>query len=172
VAGVIPPIFASSLLNFPQTIAAVAPNTPFAETMNAMFNAGGWLYNAVYVLLILFFAFFYTSITFKSDDIAENLKKHSGFVPGIRPGARTSEYIDKIVTRLTLCGAIYLAIICVLPSVFADQFGVQFYFGGTSLLIVVGTALETFRQIEAHRQSLKYDSFLKKGLIRPRRSGA
>jgi len=99
------------------------------------------------------------------------LKKNSGFVPGIRPGAKTSDYINKIVTRLTLTGALYLSAICVLPSVFADQFGVSFYFGGTSLLIVVGTALETFRQIDAHRQSLRYESFLKKGAVRPRRSG-
>jgi preprotein translocase subunit SecY len=170
-AGVIPPIFASSLLQFPQTIAAVSPQSKFADVIHAVFIPGGWLYNTVYVLLILFFAFFYTSITFKADDIAESLKKHGGFIPGIRPGARTSEYINKIVTRLTLAGALYLSIICVLPSVFADQFGVQFYFGGTSLLIVVGTALETFRQIEAHRQSLRYDGFLKRGVIKPRRSG-
>jgi preprotein translocase subunit SecY len=170
-AGVIPPIFASSLLQFPQTIATVVPNSKFGEFIHAVFIPGGWLYNAVYVSLILFFAFFYTSITFKSDDIAESLKKNGGFIPGIRPGAKTSDYINKIVTRLTLTGALYLSAICVLPSVFADQFGVQFYFGGTSLLIVVGTALETFRQIDAHRQSLRYDAFLKKGVIRPRRSG-
>ncbi len=170
-AGVIPPIFASSLLQFPQTIAAVAPQSKFADLMHAVFVPGGWLYNTVYVLLILFFAFFYTSITFKSDDVAESLKKNGGFVPGIRPGAKTADYINKIVSRLTLSGALYLSAICVLPSIFADQFGVQFYFGGTSLLIVVGTALETFRQIDAHRQSLRYDAFLKRGVIRPRRSG-
>ncbi len=170
-AGVIPPIFASSLLQFPQTIATVAPQSKFADLIHAVFIPGGWLYNAVYVSLILFFAFFYTSITFKSDDIAESLKKNGGFVPGIRPGAKTSDYINKIVSRLTLTGALYLSAICVLPSIFADQFGVQFYFGGTSLLIVVGTALETFRQIDAHRQSLRYDAFMKKGVIRPRRSG-
>ncbi len=171
VAGVIPPIFASSLLQFPQTIAAVAPQSKLADFIQSTFNPGGWLYNTVYVTLILFFAFFYTSITFKSDDIAENLKKNGGFVPGIRPGAKTSDYIDKIVSRLTLSGALYLSAICVLPTIFADQFGVQFYFGGTSLLIVVGTALETFRQIDAHRQSLKYDAFLKRGVVKPRRSG-
>lgn len=170
-AGVIPPIFASSLLQFPQTIAAVSPQSKFSDIIQTVFIPGGWLYNTVYTLLILFFAFFYTSITFKSDDIAENLKKNGGFIPGIRPGAKTSDYINKIVSRLTLTGALYLSAICVLPSVFADQFQVQFYFGGTSLLIVVGTALETFRQIDAHRQSLRYDAFLKKGAIRPRRSG-
>lgn len=170
-AGVIPPIFASSLLQFPQTLTAIAPSSPFAGLITSVFIPGGWLYNSIYVGLILFFAFFYTSITFKTDDIAENLKKNGGFIPGIRPGAKTSDFIGKIVNRLTLSGALYLSAICILPSVFADQFGVQFYFGGTSLLIVVGTALETFRQIDAHRQSLRYDSFLKKGVIRPRRSG-
>ena len=170
-AGVIPPIFASSLLQFPQTIVVLAPQSKFAELIHTVFIPGGWLYNTVYVLLILFFAFFYTSITFKADDIAESLKKNGGFVPGIRPGAKTADYINKIVSRLTLSGALYLSAICVLPSMFADQFGVQFYFGGTSLLIVVGTALETFRQIDAHRQSLRYDAFLKRGVIRPRRSG-
>ena len=158
-------------MQFPQTIAAVTPDSAFAGLIHSVFIAGGWLYNTVYVLLILFFAFFYTSITFKADDIAESLKKNGGFIPGIRPGARTAEYINKVVSRLTISGALYLSIICVLPSVFADQFGVEFYFGGTSLLIVVGTALETFRQIEAHRQSLRYDGFLKRGVIRPRRSG-
>jgi preprotein translocase subunit SecY len=170
-AGVIPPIFASSLLQFPQTIAAVYPQSAASQFVTSVFNPGGWLYNTVDVILIVFFAFFYTSITFKPDDIAENLKKHGGFVPGIRPGARTSEFIDKIVTRLTLIGAIYLSGVCILPSIFADQFGVQFYFGGTSLLIVVGTALETYRQIETHRQQLRYDVFVKRGVIKPRRSG-
>lgn len=167
-AGVIPPIFASSLLQLPVTIAAVSHESPFAEIVNKIFMPGGWLYNLVYLSLIIFFAYFYTSIQFKPDDIAENLKKHGGFIPGIRPGARTAEYLGKIINRLTLGGAIYLAGICLLPSLIAEKFNVQFYFGGTSLLIVVGTALETFRQIDAHRQSLRYESFLKKGTIRPR----
>lgn len=170
-AGVIPPIFASSLLQFPTTIAALSPNSKFGSLVSQVFGPGSWSYNTVYVALIIFFAYFYTSITFKPDDIAENLKKHGGFIPGIRPGARTSEYIEKVVSRLTLAGALYLSAICVLPSIFTGQFNVQFYFGGTSLLIVVGTALETFRQIDAHRQSLRYDAFLKKGSIRPRRTG-
>ena len=167
-AGVIPPIFASSLLQFPTTIAALNPNTKFGTFVSTLFVPGGWAYNTVYVSLIIFFAFFYTSITFKPDDIAENLKKNGGFIPGIRPGVRTSDYLDKIVSRLTLPGALYLSAICVLPAIFAGQFNVQFYFGGTSLLIVVGTALETFRQIDAQRQSLRYNNFAKKGLIRPR----
>jgi preprotein translocase subunit SecY len=168
-AGVIPPIFASSLLQFPLTIATVAPNSKIANFVNTTLNPGGWLYNTVYVAMIIFFAYFYTSITFKPDEIAENLKKHGGFVPGIRPGARTAEFLDRVVGRLTLSGALYLSAICVLPTILTGKFNVQFYFGGTSLLIVVGTALETFRQVEAHRQSLRYDAFLKKGTIRPRR---
>jgi preprotein translocase subunit SecY len=167
-AGVIPPIFASSLLQFPWTIASFNQGTGFADFINTYFVPGNWLYNTVYVALILFFGFFYTSITFKPEDIAENLKKHGGYVPGIRPGARTAEYLSKISMRLTLFGAAYLAALCVIPTVMMSRFGVQFYFGGTSLLIVVGVALDTFRQIEAHRQSLRYDSFLKKTSIRSR----
>ncbi|NDE14067.1 preprotein translocase subunit SecY [bacterium] len=168
-AGVIPPIFASSLLQFPLTISAVAPNSKIAHFVTTNLNPGGWLYNTVYVSMIIFFAYFYTSITFKPDEIAENLKKHGGFVPGIRPGAKTAEFMERVVSRLTLSGALYLSAICVLPTILTGKFNVQFYFGGTSLLIVVGTALETFRQIEAHRQSLRYDAFLKRGAIRPRR---
>lgn len=168
-AGVIPPIFASSLLQFPLTISAMSPNSWLGENLGAIFGPGDWLYNSVYVSLIVFFAFFYTSIAFKADDVAENLKKHGGFVPGIRPGARTAEYLQKILERLTLTGGIYLAAICVVPTILTGKFNVQFYFGGTSLLIVVGVALETFRQIDAHRQSLRYESFLKQGSIRPRR---
>jgi preprotein translocase subunit SecY len=167
-AGVIPPIFASSLLQFPVTIAAISPQSKIADFINTLFVPGGWFYNVVYVTLIIFFAYFYTSITFKPDDIAENLKKHGGFIPGIRPGARTAEYLQKVIMRLTLAGALYLSAVCILPSILTSKFNVQFYFGGTSLLIVVGVALDTFRQIEAHRQSLRYDAFLKQGTIRPR----
>lgn len=161
-AGVIPPIFASSLLQFPVTISSVSPNSFIGQFVGAYLIPGGWMYNAIYVSLIIFFAFFYTSITFKPDDIAENLKKNGGFIPGIRPGARTSEYLQKIIERLTLSGALYLSAICILPSILSSRFNIQFYFGGTSLLIVVGVALDTFRQIEAHRQSLRYDAFLKR----------
>ncbi len=162
-AGVIPPIFASSLLQFPIFIAGMNPNSWLGSIMSGFLAPGNWLYNSLYVLLILFFTFFYVSITFKSDDIAENLKKNGGFIPGIRPGPRTAEYLQKLVNRLTLTGAVYLCAICILPTILTGRFNIQFYFGGTSLLIVVGTALETFRQIEAHRQSLRYDSFLKQG---------
>lgn len=168
-AGVIPPIFASSLLQFPITIASLAPTSPVAEFIATVFRPGEWAYNAVYVSLIIFFAYFYTAISFKADDVAENIKKHGGFIPGIRPGPRTAEYLHRILNRLTLAGGIYLSAICVLPSILSSKFNVQFYFGGTSLLIVVGVALETFRQIEAHRQSLRYEAFLKQGTIRPRR---
>ncbi len=167
-AGVIPPIFASSLLQFPVTIQGFWPDTPIGSALSLLFNPGGWFYNFTYVAMIVFFAFFYTSITFKSDDVAENLKKHGGFIPGIRPGARTSEFLHKVVNRLCLTGGLYLAGLCVLPSILTSKFNVQFYFGGTSLLIVVGVALETFRQIDAHRQSLRYDSFLKGTAIRSR----
>lgn len=171
-AGVIPPIFAGSLLQFPVTFAGLYPDTAFANILNTVMAPGGWLYNLVYAVLIIFFAYFYTSIVFKTDDIAENLKKNGGFIPGIRPGARTAEYLKKVVNRLTLVGSVYLAGICIFPTVLTDRFSVQFYFGGTSLLIVVGVALETFRQIEAHRQSLRYDAFLKQGVaINPRGGG-
>jgi preprotein translocase subunit SecY len=168
-AGVIPAIFASQMLQIPLTIGAFSPNSRIAEFINAIFIPGGWLYNLTYAAMIMFFAFFYTSLVFKADDIAENLKKHGGFIPGIRPGARTAEFLQKVLTRLTLVGSLYLASICILPTILTGKFNVQFYFGGTSLLIVVGVALETFRQIEAHRQSLRYDSYLKRGKIRPRR---
>jgi len=167
-AGVIPPIFASSLLQIPVTVAQFAKTGLFASVVGTVLIPGGWLYNVLYLVMIIFFAFFYTSIQFKPDDIAENLKKHGGFIPGIRPGARTSEYLGKIINRLTLTGALYLSAICLIPSLITDSFNVQFYFGGTSLLIIVGVALETFRQIDAHRQSLRYEAFMKNTSIRSR----
>ena len=168
-AGVIPPIFASSLLQFPVTGAQMFPESLLGSIINQNFVPGGWLHSVVFVSLIIFFAFFYTSIVFKPDDIAENLKKNGGYVPGIRPGAKTAEHLSKILHRLTLVGGIYLAAICIFPTIFMGKFNVQFSFGGTSLLIVVGVALETFRQIDAHRQSLRYDSFVSKGTIKQRR---
>ncbi|MBP6218688.1 MAG: preprotein translocase subunit SecY [Oligoflexales bacterium] len=172
-AGVIPPIFANSLLQFPMFIKDMAPNSWFGTVMNSIFTVpGDWVYNTVYVSLIIFFSYFYTTIVFKADDVAEQLKKHGGFIPGIRPGARTAEYLQKILERLTLTGAIYLSAICVVPTILTGKFDVQFTFGGTSLLIVVGVALETFRQIDAHRQSLRYEGFLKQGAIRPRRGSS
>lgn len=168
-AGVIPPIFASSLLQIPVTAAQMLEGSPVANFINTLFIPGGWLYNVVYLGLIVFFAFFYTSIQFKPEDIAENLKKHGGYIPGIRPGAKTADFLERTISRLTLSGAIYLAAICLVPSLITDRFNVQFYFGGTSLLIIVGVALETFRQIDAHRQSLRYEAFMKQGTPRSRR---
>ncbi len=170
-AGVIPPIFASSLLQGPATIAQFRSESAISGFIQTYLAPGGWLWNSVYISLIIFFAFFYTSITFKPDDIAENLKKNGGFIPGIRPGARTSDYLQKVISRLTLWGGIYLSAICVLPSALMSRFNVQFYFGGTSLLIVVGVALDTFRHVEAQRQTLRYESFMKSGTpkIRGRR---
>lgn len=167
-AGVIPPIFASSLLQFPRTAQGFFDQNHWAsDLLNLLF--ADWLYNTIYAVMIIFFAYFYTSITFKPDDVAENLKKHGGFIPGIRPGARTSEYLAKVSNRLCFSGSIYLAAICVFPALLMSRFQVQFFFGGTSLLIVVGVALETFRQIDAHRQSLRYDAFLKGTKIVSRR---
>ncbi len=169
-AGVVPAIFASSILQAPITAAMLSSNSKVSGFITSIFVPGGWLYNVVFMTLIVFFAFFYTSIVFKPDDVAENLKKHGSFIPGIRPGAKTADYLEKILSRLTLSGGIYLAAICVAPTILSLKFGVQFYFGGTSLLIVVGVALETFRQIDAHRQSLRYEAFMKKTPIRPRGS--
>ena len=160
-SGVIPPIFMSSLLQFPLMVAAFSPESTLAEIINTYMIPGGWLYNTVYVVGVVFFTFFYTRIVFKTDEVAEGLKKNGGFIPGIRPGLRTAEFLDVLVDRLTMAGAIYLSAICVLPTILTGQFNVQFFFGGTSLLIVVGVALETFRQIEAHRQSLRYENFTK-----------
>ena len=159
-AGVIPPIFASSLMQFPITAGAFMPEGALKDFISTQFLGGGWLYNLLYGVMVIFFAFFYVQITFKPDDIAENLRKQGGFVPGIRPGAKTAEFLHKISYRLTCLGSIYLAVICILPIILMNRINIPFYFGGTSLLIVVGVALDTFRQIEAQRQSVKYESFL------------
>ena len=162
-SGVIPPIFASSLLNFPVTFAAMSEGSAISNFITSVFIPGGWLYNAVFAPMVIFFAFFYTSIVFKPDDIAEDLKKSGGFIPGIRPGAKTADYLHKISHRLVCPGSLYLAGICVVPTVLIGKFDVQFYFGGTSLLIVVGVALQTFRDIDSQMQQLRYESFMSKG---------
>ena len=128
-------------------------------------------YNVIYVLLIVFFCYFYTAVTFNPDDVAENMKKYNGFVPGIRPGKRTAEYIDRILTRITLGGAIYLSVVCVLPTLLMIRFGIPFYFGGTSLLIVVGVALDTVAQVDSHLLTREYEGLLgpKGGRLRGRR---
>ncbi|MBL0277672.1 MAG: preprotein translocase subunit SecY [Anaeromyxobacter sp.] len=155
-SGVIPPIFASSLLLFPATLAGWFPALTALQTA---FQPGSWIYNVLYVLLIVFFAYFYTAVTFNPVDVADNLKKYGGYIPGIRPGKKTADYIDHVLSRITFGGAMYLSAICVLPTLITDQFGVTFYFGGTSLLIVVGVALDTVQQIEGHLITRHYEGF-------------
>ena len=159
-AGVIPPIFASSILMFPATIASFVP---WVKPLADMFQGGGWQYNTMYVILIVFFCFFYTAVTFNPVDVADNIKKYGGYIPGIRPGKNTAEYIDRVLSRITVGGAIYVATVCVIPAIMISKYGVPFYFGGTSLLIVVGVALDTVQQIESHLITRHYD-----GLTGPR----
>jgi preprotein translocase subunit SecY len=155
-AGVIPPIFASSLLLFPATLSGWFP---FLQRVSDALQTGGWVYNTLYVVLIVFFAYFYTAVTFNPVDVADNLKKYGGYIPGIRPGKKTADYIDFVLSRITFGGAMYLAAICVLPTFLASEFGVNFFFGGTSLLIVVGVALDTVQQIEGHLITRHYEGF-------------
>ncbi len=158
VSGVIPPIFASSILMFPAQIANMV-DTPWMQSFSNALQPTDWRYNVVYVGLIVFFAFFYTAVTFNPVDVAENLKKGGGFVPGIRPGKKTAEYIDRVLTRITCAGAVYLSAVCVLPQLLQARYNVPFYFGGTGLLIVVGVALDTVQQIESHLITRNYEGF-------------
>jgi preprotein translocase subunit SecY len=191
--GVIPVIFASSILAFPATIASMFKG-PWSEAITNQLGIGMPLYNLLFVSGIIFFAYFYTAIIFNPDDVAENMRKYGGFIPGIRPGKRTAEYIDTILTRITLAGAIYLAIIAIIPQFLLNGFkvapipfigdwldanlprfitqgmGVLFYFGGTSLLIVVGVAMDTVQQVESQLIMRHYDGFMKKTRIRGRRA--
>jgi preprotein translocase subunit SecY len=167
-SGVIPPIFASSLLMFPATIAGLVHIDWIKRSMEAI-SPGGLYHDLFYVGLIIFFCYFYTAVTFNPVDVADNLKKWGGYVPGLRPGKPTSEYIDRILTRITLGGALYVSIVCVLPSVFIRKFNVPFYFGGTALLIVVGVAMDTMSQIESHLLTRHYEGFMKKRMSRVRR---
>ncbi len=167
-SGVIPPIFASSILVFPATIAGFTP-IPWVQSIAKQFAPGTVLHTILYVGMIFFFCYFYTAIIFNPVDIADNLKKYGGFIPGVRPGNRTSDYIYKVLSRITFGGAVYLAVICVLPEFLITNFGVPFYFGGTSLLIVVGVALDTISQIESHLVTRSYEGFLRKGRLRGRR---
>jgi preprotein translocase subunit SecY len=194
--GVIPVIFASSILAFPATIAQMFARQPggWADQVSTQLSMGMPLYNLLYISGIIFFAYFYTAIIFNPDDVAENMRKYGGFVPGIRPGKRTAEYIDTILTRITLAGAIYLAMIAILPEFMITGFrvapipfigerldamlpqfiregmGVQFYFGGTTLLIIVGVAMDTIQQVESQLIMRHYDGFMKKTRIRGRRA--
>jgi len=155
-SGVIPPIFASSVLLFPATLASWFP---FLQRISDELRPGGWVYNTIYVVLIIFFAYFYTAVTFNPLDVADNLKKYGGYIPGIRPGKKTAEYIDFVLSRITFGGALYLAAVSILPTILINQFGVPFYFGGTGLLIVVGVALDTVQQIEGHLITRHYEGF-------------
>ena len=168
VSGVIPPIFASSLMMFPATIGGFI-QVDWVQKVSAALRPGTPYYYIIYVAMIVFFCFFYTAVTFKPDDVAENLKKNGGFVPGIRPGKKTSEFIDKILTRLTVIGAFYLSSVCVLPTILISQFNIPFYFGGTALLIVVGVGIDTVAQIESHLHMRNYEGFMKQGKIGGRR---
>ncbi len=160
VSGVIPPIFASSLLMFPATFAAFS-NVPWLKSVTDNLMPGGMMYEVLFVSLIIFFAYFYTAVVFKTDDVAENLKKNGGFVPGIRPGEATAQYIDYVLGRITLGGAVYIAAICVLPTVVTQTMKVPFFIGGTSVLILVGVALDTVAQVETHLLSRNYEGFMK-----------
>ena len=158
-AGVIPPIFASSIIMFPTTLAQFI-NLPMMKTVAAMFSPGTIWYYLLYVGFIIFFCFFYTAVQFNPEDVAENMKKNGGYIPGIRPGKRTSEYIDKVLTRITVGGALYVSAVCVLPTFLMSKFNVPFYFGGTALLIVVGVSIDTISQIESHLITGNYEGFL------------
>ena len=192
--GVIPVIFASSILAFPATIASAFQGRPWVDAITTQLGPNMPLYNLLYVLGIIFFTYFYTAIIFNPDDVAENMRKYGGFVPGIRPGKRTAEYIDTILTRITLAGAVYLSLIALLPNILMSGFrvapipfigefldaniprviteglNVQFFFGGTSLLIVVGVAMDTVQQVESQLIMRHYDGFMKKTRIRGRRA--
>ena len=171
-SGVIPPIFASSLLIFPATILSFV-DIPVLKNFTDLIFQNGFIYNILFAALIIFFAYFYTAVIYNPDDLAENLRKNGGFVPGIRPGKKTSEYIDSILGRITFLGAIYVAAVCVLPSILQrEPFNLPFSFGGTSLLIVVGVTLDTVQQIESFLITHSYEGFIKKrGMKGPRRYG-
>jgi len=158
-AGVIPAIFASSLLMFPLTVGQFTDSPAIQGFIDVYLNPGSALYQVVYIGLIIFFCYFYTAIMIDPKDVAENIKKSGAYIPGIRPGKKTAEHIDRILTRITMIGALYMSAVCVLPTVLAIRYGVPFYFGGTALLIVVGVGLDTIGQIEAHLVSRQYEGF-------------
>ncbi len=169
-AGVIPPIFASSLLLLPVTVAnfTAGAGPGWLTAVTALLGTGQPLYMGLYAAMIMFFAFFYTAVVFNPSDTADNLKKHGGFIPGIRPGKNTAEYIDYVLTRITTVGAIYLVLVCLLPQILVDYTGVPFYFGGTSLLIVVSVMLDTIAQVQGHLLAHQYEGLVKKSRLRGR----
>ncbi|MBI5179557.1 MAG: preprotein translocase subunit SecY [Nitrospinae bacterium] len=166
-SGVIPPIFASALIMFPATIVGFIQN-PAMQKMATLLAPGTLLHVVLYVGLIIFFCYFYTAVVFNPSEVAENMKKHGGFIPGIRPGKPTGEYIDRTLSRITLGGAGYLALVCVLPDFMIKAFNIPFYFGGTGLLIVVGVAMDTMAQVESHLVMRQYGGFIKGGKMRGR----
>jgi preprotein translocase subunit SecY len=157
-AGVIPPIFASSILLFPATLTQLI-DANWMQALQSELQPGRWLYNTAYVVLIIFFCYFYTAVVFNPVDVAENLKKYGGYIPGIRPGKKTAEYIDRVLSRITFGGAVYISAVCILPTILGRQFNVPFNFGGTAILIVVGVALDTVQQIEGYLITRHYDGF-------------
>ena len=167
-AGVIPPIFASSLLLFPSTIAQFT-QAEWAQKLQESFSLTGPIFNICFVVLIIFLCFFYTEAVFNPKEMADNLKKYGGFIPGIRAGQNTSDYVKRILDRLTVAGAIYLSAVCIMPNLLIDQFKVPFYFGGTSLLILVGVALDTAQQIQSHLLTARYEGMVKGIRIKSRR---
>ena len=170
-SGVIAVIFAVSLLSFPVTIASFSPQAPWARTVMSIFNRSSWGYNVVYASLIIFFCYFYNSVSFNPKDIAENLKKWGGFVLGIRPGEQTAQYLEKVMERITLGGSLAVATLAVLPTIFQQKFNAPFFFGGTSILIVVGVALDTISQLESHLIMRHYEGFSKTGRVEGRGRG-
>ncbi len=168
-AGVIPIIFAQAIIMFPATLGQIWPEVGFFTALSAAFRPPQPLYVIVYSALIILFAYFYTAVILNPVDLADNMKKNSGFIPGVRPGKKTAEYIDRVLTRVTLPGAVFLAVIAILPDMMIALLNVPFYFGGTGLLIVVGVALDTLQQIESHLVMRHYDGFMTKGRLRARR---
>ena len=158
VSGVIPPIFASSILMFPSQIANMA-SSGWMQEFASVLHPADWRYNLIFTILVVFFAFFYTSVVFNPVDVADNLKKSGGFIPGIRPGKNTAQYIERVLTRITFAGALYLSVVCMIPALLQRFLNVPFQFGGTGLLIVVGVALDTVQQIESHLITRNYEGF-------------
>jgi preprotein translocase subunit SecY len=169
-AGVIPPIFASSILLIPATLAGFASGGPgWLQFISNQLAHGQPLYMALYAFMIIFFAYFYTAVVFNPEETADNLKKYGGFIPGIRPGSATAEYFDKVLTRLTTVGGIYLVVICLLPEILISDYGLPFYFGGTSILIVVSVTMDTVTQIQSHLLAHQYEGLIRKTRVKGRR---
>jgi preprotein translocase subunit SecY len=168
-AGVIPIIFAQSVIMFPRTIATFFQDSDFWNGVVQVLSPGAWLYTILYVTLIIFFAYFYTAMVMNPIEMAENMKKYGGFIPGRKPGKKTADYINNVLVRITLPGAIFFAAIAVLPEFMSMWFNLPFAFGGTGLIIVVGVALDTLQQIESHLVMRHYEGFMKKGKLRSRR---